>query len=114
MQQVVWRELLAFEILGMAGGILDLPDVVELARQTVKKSRADALGALSFLEAYLGERKETPDQDLKEALLGYAKRTSRRGLATAALNVLVETGAIHEGDALDRIDTWKTEHWGSR
>ena len=41
------RRSLAFEILGMAGGILDLPDVVELARQTVKKSRADALGARS-------------------------------------------------------------------
>ena len=42
------------------------------------------------------------------------KRTKRRGLATAALNVLVETGAIGEMEACDRIDDWKTEHWGGR
>ena len=46
------RRSLAFEILGVIGGLLDLPDVVELAGQTVKKGRADAAGALTFLETY--------------------------------------------------------------
>jgi hypothetical protein len=108
------RRTLAFEILGTVGVILDLPEAVELARQVVKKGRADAQGATAFLEAYLRARKESPDADLQTALLGFAKRTKRRGLAVGALNVLVETGAIGEMEACDRIDDWKTEHWGCR
>ncbi len=46
------RRSLAFDILGMACELFDLPDVVERARQTVKKGRADALGAIAFLEQY--------------------------------------------------------------
>jgi hypothetical protein len=106
------RRSLAFEILAVVGGLIDLPDIVELARQTVKKCRADALGALTFLEAYLGAREDTPDEDLKAALLAFAKRSKRRGLAVGALNVLVETGSISEFEACGRIDEWKTEHWG--
>jgi hypothetical protein len=108
------RRSLAFEILGMAGEMLDLPDVVALARQAVKKGRADALGAIGFLEQCLGARKESPDGGMRAALLAYAKRTRRRGLAVAALNMLVETGAIGEGEACDRMDDWKSEHWGRR
>ena len=106
------RRSLAFEILGVVGGLVDLPDVLELARHTVKKGRADAAGALIFLEAYLVARKEEPDEDLKAAIMRFAKRTKRRGLAAGALNVLVETGTISEFEACDRIDEWKTEHWG--
>jgi hypothetical protein len=106
------RRSLAFEILGVIGGLLDLPDAVELARQAVKKGRADASGAMTFLETYLAARKETPDEDLQAALLRFAKRAKRRGLAVGALNVLVETGTIGELDACDRIDEWKAEHWG--
>jgi hypothetical protein len=108
------RRSLAFEIFEAAGDVFDLPEAVELARQTIKKGRADALGATAFLEAYFRARKESPDADLQSALLGFAKRTHRRGLATAALNVLVETGAIGEMEACDRIDEWKTEHGGGR
>ncbi len=108
------RRTLAFEILGAVGDILELPDVVELARRTIKKGRADALGAIAFLESYFQSRKSSPDADLETALLGFTKRTKRRGLATAALNVLVETGAISDMEACDRIDDWKTEHWGGR
>ncbi len=108
------RRTIAFEILGTVGVILDLPEVVELARFTIKKGRADALGAITFLEAYFRARKESPDADLKTALLGFSNRTKHRGLATAALNVLVEAGAIDEMDACDRIDDWKHKHWGGR
>lgn len=108
------RRTLAFEILGTVGAILDLPDVVELARQTIKKGRADALGAIGFLETYFGPRKQRPDEDLEKALLSFSKRATRRGLAVGALNVLVETGVIGELEACDRIDDWKTEHWGGR
>ncbi len=108
------RRTLAFEIFGTVGYIVDLPDVVELARQTIKKGRADAQGATAFLEAYFRARKESPDAELKTTLLGFAKRAKRRGLAVGALNVLVETGAIHEWEACDRIDDWKTEHWGGQ
>ena len=106
------RRSLVFEILGTIGRILDLPDVLELARQTVKKGRADALGALIFLEAYLGARKKRPDENLKAELLRFAKRTKKRGLAVGALNILVESGSIDEWDAIERIDEWKAEHWG--
>ena len=108
------RRSLAFDIFEAAGAIVDLPDIVELARRAIKKGRADALGATAFLESYLCARQEDPDTDLTSALLGFAKRTNRRGLATAALNVLVETGAIGEMEACDRIDDWKSEHWGRR
>ena len=108
------RRTLAFEILGTVVGVLELPDIVELARQTIKKGRADALGAIGFLEAYFGARKQRPDEDLENALLAYSKRATRRGLAAGALNVLVKTGAIDEFEACDRIDDWKNEHWGGR
>jgi hypothetical protein len=108
------RRSLTFEILGTVGDIVELPDVVELARQTIKKGRTDAQGATTFLEVYFRARKESPDADMETALLGFAKRTKSRGLAVGALNVLVETGAIHEWEACDRIDDWKTEHWGGQ
>jgi hypothetical protein len=108
------RRTLAFEILGMVVSILDLPDALGLSRQTIKKGRADALGAINFLEAYLGACKQRPDHDLEKALLAYSKRATRRGLAAGALNVLVKTGALDELEACDRIDEWKTEHWGGR
>ena len=108
------RRTLAFEILGTIGDVLDLPEVVELARQTIKKGRADTLGATAFLVSYFQARKASPDADLEAALLGFAKRTKQRGLAVGALNGLVETGVIGELEACDRIEDWKTEHWGGR
>ncbi|MFZ4396157.1 MAG: hypothetical protein ACOYOU_11090 [Kiritimatiellia bacterium] len=106
------RRALAFDILGEVGDILDLPDVVELARQIIKKGRADTVGALVFLEQYLGARQERPDDDLKTAILAYSIKANRRGAVVAALHVLVKTGTIHEMEACDRMDDWKTKHWG--
>ena len=54
------RRSLAFEILAEIGRFLDLPDAVELARQAVKKGGADAAGALTFLETYLGAAQGNP------------------------------------------------------
>ncbi len=108
------RRTLAFEILETLVPILDLPDAVELARRTIKKGRADALGATNFLESYFDARKQRPDADLENALLAYSKRATRRGLAAGALSVLVETGAIGEMEACDRMDDWKAENWGGR
>ena len=53
------------------------------------------------------DRDEAPDDDLVEALLGVAERTRSRSIAVGALNFLVETGAISEFQALDRMDAWK-------
>jgi hypothetical protein len=53
------------------------------------------------------DRDEVPDDELVEALLGVAERTRSRSIAVGALNFLVETGAISEFQALDRMDAWK-------
>lgn len=105
------RRSLAFEILGTVGLLMDLPGSVDLAMQTIKQGRSDTLGAINFLSEYLGARKEMPDGDMKAALLSFAEGADSRGLAVAALNLLVELGSIGEMEALDRIDTWKEKQW---
>jgi len=106
------RRALAFDILEMIVDIIDLPEFVEQARQTIKKSRPDALGATAFLTAYFRARNTSPDADLASALLKCAKRAKHRGQAAGALNVLVETGVISDMEACDRMDEWKQENWG--
>ena len=54
------RRSLAFEILAEAGRLVDLPDAVNLAKRAVKKGGADAAGALTFLDTYLGARDGGP------------------------------------------------------
>jgi len=59
-------------------------------------------------------RDEPMDDDLENALLTFTKRTRSRGLAVGALNILVEVGSISDFEAIERMDAWKTAHWGGR
>lgn len=104
----------AFEIFGVVGALLDFPDVVELARKAIKKGRADARGAMIFLDEYLKMRDEPINDDLENALLTFAKRTRSCSLAVGALKILVDAGSISDFEACERIDAWKTAHWGGR
>ncbi len=106
------RRSLAFELHGLVGALIDLPDTVAMAHKAVKKSGSDARGALIFLETYLGARaEEEPDDELEDALLAFSKTAKSRSLAVGALNILVQTLRISEFEALDRIDDWKSEHY---
>ena len=106
------RRIEAFSMLGNASRILNLPDVFELAQQTLKdkKSGRDASGALAFLEEYFSHNNEPVSDALQATLKKFATRTTNRSLATGALNILVITNCISEFEALDRIDTWKEAH----
>jgi hypothetical protein len=103
----------SFQILGIAGRLLDLPEALDMARQALRRSRHQTVrGAIIFLEDYFQAREgmEVPD-DIHTALLTVAKTTDSRSTATGALNVLVETGEISDLEALDRLDDWKEEHY---
>ena len=103
----------SFEILGIAGRLFDLPEVLDMARQALRRSRSQTVrGAIIFLENYFKAREgmEVPD-DIHTALLTVAETADSRATATGALNVLVETGEISDMEALDRLDDWKDKHY---
>ena len=87
---------------------VDLPEAVRVDRSIARSADGnDCHGALEFLKARFEQRREDPDDELVEALLGVAKRTRSRSIAFGALNFLVETGAISGWEAFGRIDEWK-------
>ena len=45
------------------------------------------------------------------AVLAVVDRTDRRAIAVGALQALIDAGVISEGEALNRIDDWKAEHY---
>lgn len=102
------RRSIAFQVLTYAHPYLDLPEAVRVAQSIVRSAAGnDFHGAIEFLKARFEQRREEPDKDLVDALLGVAKRTRSRTIAVGALDFLVKTGAISEFQALDRIDEWK-------
>ncbi len=102
------RRSIAFEVLTDAHPYLDLPEAVRVARSIVLSAAGnDFRGAIDFLKARFEQRREEPDQELVDALLGVAERTRSRSIAFGALDFLVETGVIGEFQALDRLDAWK-------
>jgi len=96
----------AFEILGSAGWVFEIPAAMPLAFAALKRDRRlEARGAIGFLEAYFKAREGEPvPDDVEQALLSFAECTDNRSNATGALNVLVEAGAIGELHALSVID----------
>jgi hypothetical protein len=105
------RRALAFDILARISRVVDLPTVVQLAQQALRKANSvEARQAAEFLEEYFSERDLQPDDTLENDLLSLAEQTDSRSTAYRALNVLVETGAIDEFEALDRFEEWKNKH----
>jgi hypothetical protein len=107
------RRALAFQILAMANGCFKLPDVLDFARQALRRNRSqEVCGAIAFLEGYFKARNELPvPEDIVQGLLAVAEQTDIRSTAVGALNALVETGIISEMEALDRLDDWKQERY---
>ncbi|MCF7674910.1 MAG: hypothetical protein K9N23_13165 [Akkermansiaceae bacterium] len=106
------RRGLAFEILGEVGGVVDLPQVVDMARKALKKSKSiESRHAANFLHAYFSRRDGALDDAITAELLSLAEAADSRSTAFSALNALVETGTICEFEALDRMDEWKSKHY---
>lgn len=108
------RRAHAFGILGAAAGLCDVSEALPLAREALRRNRRqEVVGALDFVEQYFAAREglRLPAAVTAEVRAVAAKTTSR-GIAVAALNVLVELGVISEFEALDRIDRWKARHYG--
>ncbi|MGE3310916.1 MAG: hypothetical protein AB7O66_13180 [Limisphaerales bacterium] len=102
------RRSIAFEILAWAAPHVEVSEAVRIARSIVQSGDGnDFHGAIEFLLEQFQDRDEAPDEELVGALFGVAERTRSRSIAVGALNFLVETGAINELQALDRIDEWK-------
>ncbi len=102
------RRSIAFEILTDADPHVDLPEAVRVARSIAcSASGDDCRGALDFLKARFERRGEEPDEELVEGLLRVADQARSRSIVFGALDLLVETGAISEFQALDRMDAWK-------
>jgi hypothetical protein len=106
------RRAKAFEILGSAGWVFDIPSVMPLVFAALKRDRRiEARGAIGFLEQYYKAREGEPvPGEIEQHLLNFAESTDNRSNATGALNVLVEAGAISELHALSVIDDWKERH----
>ena len=103
------RRALAFEILGRVSWAVDLPEVVPMARQALMKTTSvESRQASEFLQEYFAERDLALDDAMIEELLSLAESTNSRTTAYGALNALVETGAISEFEAMDRMDNWKS------
>ena len=101
----------AFEILAHAGQLLDLPEVLTLARKTLRKSAGEEVeGAFLFLSHYYTSRDAEPDEQIVDELLALSQATGSRSTAVGALNVLVETGVIDELGAMCHLDDWKDKH----
>ena len=105
------RRGLAFGILRNVGRAVDLPEVVSMARQALRKTKS-AVGrqASEFLNEYFTERDFPPDDAMIDELLSLAEATDSRSTALSALHTLVETGAISEFEAWDRLDDWTSRH----
>jgi hypothetical protein len=106
------RRAAAFQILGSAGWMFEIPSAMPLVVAALKRDRRlEARGAVGFLEEYFRAREGEPVPDeIEQHLLDFAARTDNRSNATGALHVLVEAGAIGELHALSVIDDWKERH----
>lgn len=106
------RRAEAFAMLGMASRILNLSDVLDLAKKTLKdkKSGNDIRGAMEFMENYYTYHDDWDADELEKELKAFVSRTTSRSLAVGALDILINAGCISEFEALDRIDTWKESH----
>ena len=102
------RRSMAFAILARANPHVEVPEAALAARSIVQSgSGNDFHGAIQFLLERFQARDEAPDDELVDALIGVAERAKTRSIAVGALNLLVETGAISDWEALSRIDGWK-------
>ena len=105
------RRMFAFQILSHISRLVDLPEVLQLARQALRKPQSiESRQASEFLVDYFAHRDMPFDDDLIEEHLSLVERTNSRTIAYGALNALVESGAISEFQALDRMDAWKDKH----
>ncbi len=105
------RRGLAYEILGHVGKMADLPEVVTMARQSLKKAQSvESRQAADFLKQYFTERDIRQDETVIAELLTLADRADSRSTVFGALDALVETGVIDEFEAMSRMSDWKNKH----
>lgn len=106
------RRRLAFELVSNAVDVVEPPDeffdhVKKALNKASNKTRnQEVIGALLFCEEYYSRAGGVPDE-IVHLLYGVVEKTSSRGIATGALNVLVESGDMDELDAIDRLYDWK-------
>lgn len=102
------RRSMAFGILTATARHLPRPDMVEHAMATIQGSAGgDVPGAMELLRSHFERLDAAPDSALTEALLKLAEVTHSRFVAFRALDLLVVTGVISEGEACDRLSDWK-------
>lgn len=108
------RRRQAFELMANASAVIEPPnEFFTYLKKALKKARnQEVIGAILFCEEYYARVGGVPE-DVMQLLFGLVEKTKSRGIASGALNVLVESGDINEFEALDRIDDWKDRHRAS-
>jgi len=103
------RRSCAFQILGSASWVFDIPEAIPPVLTALQRNRRwEVRGAISFLEEYFRAREGmSAPAEVVDGLFSVVERTDNRSNATGALNVLVKAGHISEFEALDRLDDWK-------
>jgi hypothetical protein len=107
------RRALAFDILGAMARVVDLPETVVLARQTLAKGKGDEVrSALDFLVEYCVDRDDLIDEALIGEIRQMTERTDSESCAFGGLDALVNFGAIGEMEAMNCLDNWRERHSG--
>lgn len=106
------RRGLAFELMANASAVIEPPDEFfdDLKKALNKARDQEVIGAILFCEKYYARIGDVPE-DVMQLLFGVVEKTKSRGIASGALNTLVESGDISEFEALDRIDDWKERNY---
>jgi hypothetical protein len=104
------RRGLAYGILGHVSRMADLPEVVTMARQSLKKANSvESRQVADFLKQYFTARSILPDATIIAELMSLAATADSRSTVIGALDALVETGAISEWEAISQMDDWKSK-----
>jgi hypothetical protein len=104
------RRCFAYEILGHVSKMVDLPEMLAMARESIKKVNfVEIRLTASFLKEYFNAREIPPDQAICDELLLLAATADSRATVSTALDALVEIGALNHYEALSRMDDWQSK-----
>jgi hypothetical protein len=102
------RRRQAFELIAEVSAVIEPPaEFFDYLRKALSRVRdPEVIGAILFCEMYYARCGGVPDE-MAPLLLGAIEKTKSRRTVSGVLSVFVESGDMHEFEALDRMDDWR-------